>query len=175
MGDTNASLRTSSATIFPNTDFIEWIRFTDPDKPDKGKIEGINAKPGPISAYLYDDNSIRLYYTGKHPATSGPFKDADTIQEIKLPNADQVSTKVATDWLTPASAKELNFAEEVSVGTRLSDPTSFLSLTLNEDNGGYYEAAVWKVAEEKDYFQYGAKKANGKWRTTKFQLQNGNN
>lgn len=140
------SERTTSSTVFingwtyiflnrPNTNTIDFFKFRKAQEAASGKgevgtAEGpLKARPGPISAIVFNDGSIRLYYTG-------PGKDDSStavIREVKLPGAGEVSTNAAKAWLKPEQAPELKFEEDIAWDTRTVDATSFLSASTRID------------------------------------------
>jgi len=171
--------RTTSATVYvnpwtyiflnqPDTNYIDWIRFQDPKKPTNGKIGGDRRQCRPISAYRFDDKSIRLFYTGKISEHS-PFAGFTSIRELRLPAADQETTN-PSNWQNASQAPELTFEHEVVEQLRLSDKSSFLSLSLGNDGGMLLPAVVWKTADSSESFEYGVRKKDGTWDLTKFKL-----
>lgn len=151
----------------PDTDDINWIRFTDPTKPTSGKIKGHESSEGPIASQVFQDNSIRLYYSG----ISEDFAPKSAIHEIRLPNAHKEGTDVTNDWVSNQSGdKDIDFETKISEATRLVDGTSFLSCSTKKVDGTLYPVITYKTTGKKGFFQYAYKHTDGSWHAQQLQL-----
>jgi len=159
----------------PNTDFIDWIRFKDPQNPSRGSIKDIVAKHGPITSLVFSDNSIRLYYTGVLE-DEGNFKGQLVVRELKLPAANAGATDTSNGWIKPAtgaSAKksELNFEENVGEGTRLLNAVSFLSCSTKQTPDGLIPVVTYRDSSKDHYIYAERNNKTNAWSTSQLQLE----
>ncbi|OAP55776.1 hypothetical protein AYL99_09928 [Fonsecaea erecta] len=156
----------------PNTDFIDWIRFKDPQNPVRGTIDNIIAKHGPIASLVFSDNSIRLYYSGVSEDEN--FKGKLLVRELKFPAAN--ATDTSNGWIKPAtdaSAKksELNFEENVSEGTRLLNALSFLSCSTKNTPNGLIPVVTYRDISKDHYIYAERNNKTNSWTASQLQLE----
>ncbi|ERF72744.1 hypothetical protein EPUS_04797 [Endocarpon pusillum Z07020] len=177
----SATKRTTSSSVFvngwtyiflnrPDTDYIDFFKFKRPadaknSRGECGAKDGrLEARPGPLSALVFSDNSIRLYYTGPGKAGGDPV-----LREAKLANAGSDNADPSKDWLKPGPAnKELAFESDIGWKTRTIDALSFVSAStrIDEDQNNKAVASVTYKAAGDDYFQYTYQSKNG-WASLK--------
>ena len=177
--------RTTSATVYirgwtyiflnvPGTDHIDWYRFTSARDVSNGKIANLKSKTGPISALVFDDGSIRLYFAGPVPDSARRIpglSNLTVVREAKLCNAHLAETNPSTDWVE--NVGEVDFEQEVYFGSRLLDETSFLSASFRVDETPPHwtlPTVTFKLLAEDDYFYYMRKRSDGSWESTRLKF-----